>query len=168
MRKRFPRIAALHQDVPFGKFIPNALTLLGLCTGATAIRFALSGHWQAAVIAIVAAAVLDAMDGRIARLLGLESKFGAQLDSLADRLMYRLAYRHFADGEAVFRALWEREIRRLVGERPVTGHVGPDVVEALHRGPQRRGVLGFQLLDAAEAAFQRHRLGPFRRPGFDG
>jgi len=91
MRKRFPRIAALHRDVPFGKFIPNALTLLGLCTGATAIRFALSGHWQAAVIAIVAAAVLDAMDGRIARLLGLESKFGAQLDSLADLVSFGIA-----------------------------------------------------------------------------
>jgi CDP-diacylglycerol--serine O-phosphatidyltransferase len=77
--------------MPFGKFIPNALTLLGLCTGATAIRFALSGHWQAAVIAIVLAAVLDAMDGRIARLLGLESKFGAQLDSLADLVSFGIA-----------------------------------------------------------------------------
>ncbi|HEX3651478.1 MAG TPA: CDP-diacylglycerol--serine O-phosphatidyltransferase [Rhizomicrobium sp.] len=91
MRKRFSRIAVLHQDMPFGKFIPNALTLLGLCTGATAIRFALSGHWQAAVIAIVLAAVLDAMDGRIARLLGLESKFGAQLDSLADLVSFGIA-----------------------------------------------------------------------------
>jgi CDP-diacylglycerol---serine O-phosphatidyltransferase len=93
MRKRFARrsIAALRQEVPFGKFIPNALTLLGLCTGATAIRFALSGHWQAAVIAIVIAAVLDTMDGRIARLLGLESKFGAQLDSLADLVSFGIA-----------------------------------------------------------------------------
>lgn len=91
MRKRFSRLLVLHQEVPFGKFLPNALTLLGLCTGATAIRFALSGHWQAAVIAIVAAAVLDAMDGRIARLLGLESKFGAQLDSLADLVSFGIA-----------------------------------------------------------------------------
>ena len=64
MRKLSPRrsIAALREDVPFGKFIPNALTLLGLCTGATAIRFALSGHWQAAVVAIVIAAVLDTLE----------------------------------------------------------------------------------------------------------
>jgi len=93
MRKLGPRrsIAALREELPFGKFIPNALTLLGLCTGATAIRFALSGHWQAAVVAIVIAAVLDTLDGRIARLLGLESKFGAQLDSLADLVSFGIA-----------------------------------------------------------------------------
>ncbi len=93
MRKRQPRrtIAALREEVPFGKMIPNALTVLGLCTGATAIRFALSGHWQAAVIAIVIAAVLDTLDGRIARLLGLDSKFGAQLDSLADLVSFGIA-----------------------------------------------------------------------------
>jgi CDP-diacylglycerol---serine O-phosphatidyltransferase len=93
MRKPSPRraIAALREDLPFGRFIPNALTLLGLCTGATAIRFALSGHWQAAVVAIVIAAVLDSLDGRIARLLGLESKFGAQLDSLADLVSFGIA-----------------------------------------------------------------------------
>lgn len=91
MTKRFPRIAAMREDLPFGKFIPNALTLLGLCTGATAIRFALSGHWQAAVIAVGIAAVLDTLDGRIARLLGLESKFGAQLDSLADLVSFGIA-----------------------------------------------------------------------------
>ena len=93
MRKQIARrsLAALREDMPFGKFIPNALTLLGLCTGATAIRFALSGHWQAAVIAVMIAAVLDTLDGRIARLLGLESKFGAQLDSLADLVSFGIA-----------------------------------------------------------------------------
>ena len=96
MRHRRSRrtIAALREDLEesaFGKFIPNALTLLGLCAGATAIRFAVSGHWQAAVIAIVVAAVLDTMDGRIARLLGLDSKFGAQLDSLADLVSFGIA-----------------------------------------------------------------------------
>ncbi|HTK80219.1 MAG TPA: CDP-diacylglycerol--serine O-phosphatidyltransferase [Rhizomicrobium sp.] len=93
MSKRFPRrsIAALSEELPFGKFIPNALTVLALCTGATAIRFALSGHWQAAVVAIVIAAVLDTLDGRIARLLGLDSKFGAQLDSLADLVSFGIA-----------------------------------------------------------------------------
>ena len=95
MRKHPRRvIAALREDLeelPFSKFIPNGLTLLGLCTGATAINFALSGHWQIAVVAIVVAAVLDTLDGRIARLLGLESKFGAQLDSLADLVSFGIA-----------------------------------------------------------------------------
>ncbi|HEY1962609.1 MAG TPA: CDP-diacylglycerol--serine O-phosphatidyltransferase [Rhizomicrobium sp.] len=96
MRRPHPRraIAALREeveDLPFGKFIPNALTLLGLCTGATAIWFAQSGHWQGAVVAIVIAAVLDTLDGRIARFLGLESKFGAQLDSLADLVSFGIA-----------------------------------------------------------------------------
>src|SRR2546423_13255539 len=101
MRKRFPRrtIAALREELPFGKFIPNALTLLGLCTGATAIRFALSGHWQAAGVAIVIAAALDTLDGRIARLLGLGSKVGAQLDSLADLVS-------FGSSPAVVVCLW--------------------------------------------------------------
>lgn len=96
MRKPHQRrgIAALREEVeelPFSKFIPNALTLLGLCTGATAIWFAQSGHWQVAVVAIVIAAVLDTLDGRIARFLGLESKFGAQLDSLADLVSFGIA-----------------------------------------------------------------------------
>src|SRR5437763_15217448 len=96
MRKPRPRraIAALREEVeelPFGKFIPNALTLLGLCTGATAIRFALSGHWQGAVVAVMIAALLATLHGRLARLLGLESKFGAQLDCLADAVSFAIA-----------------------------------------------------------------------------
>jgi CDP-diacylglycerol--serine O-phosphatidyltransferase len=95
MRQRPRRsIAAIREEIedhPLSKFIPNALTVLALCTGATAMRFALSGHWPAAVIAIVIAAVLDTLDGRIARLLGIESKFGAQLDSLADLVSFGIA-----------------------------------------------------------------------------
>lgn len=93
MRKRRPRrsIAMLREEFAFGRHLPSGLTLLGLCTGATAIRFALSGHWQAAVIAIVIAAILDTMDGSLARLLGLDSKFGAQLDSLADLVSFGIA-----------------------------------------------------------------------------
>jgi len=77
--------------VPFGKFLPNALTLVGLCCGATAIRFALSGNWEAAVIAIVCAAIFDMLDGRLARLFGADSAFGAQLDSLADLVSFGIA-----------------------------------------------------------------------------
>lgn len=85
------RVAEFKDDVPFGKFLPNALTLVGLCCGATAIRFALLGNWEAAVIAIVCAAIFDMLDGRLARLFGADSAFGAQLDSLADLVSFGIA-----------------------------------------------------------------------------
>jgi len=72
------------RDQSFNRLIPNILTLLGLCAGMTAIRLALVERWELAVAAIAVAAVLDALDGRIARLLDTSSKFGAELDSLAD------------------------------------------------------------------------------------
>ncbi len=68
----------------FFRMLPNALTTLALCAGMNAIRFAVQGRWEAAVIAIAVAAVLDTLDGRTARLLNAQSKFGAELDSLAD------------------------------------------------------------------------------------
>jgi len=85
------RVAELREDVPFGKFLPNALTLVGLCCGATAIRFALQGNWEAAVIAIICASIFDMLDGRMARLFGADSAFGAQLDSLADLVSFGIA-----------------------------------------------------------------------------
>jgi len=71
--------------------IPNMLTLLALCSGLTAIRFAYEGRWEHAALAILAASILDALDGRIARLLKGTSKFGAELDSLADILSFGVA-----------------------------------------------------------------------------
>ena len=82
---------ALREDGRVGKFLPNALTLLGLCSGATAIWFALGGDWKAGVAAIVCAAVFDALDGRLARLFGVAGAFGAQLDSLADLVSFGIA-----------------------------------------------------------------------------
>ena len=76
-RKRF-------QNLSFNRMIPNMLTLMALTAGLTAIRFALDGRWEHATLAIVAAGILDALDGRIARLLKGASKFGAELDSLSD------------------------------------------------------------------------------------
>ncbi|MEQ8666064.1 MAG: phosphatidylcholine/phosphatidylserine synthase [Rhodospirillales bacterium] len=64
--------------------IPNMLTLLALCSGLTSIRFALNDRWEAAVLAVAVAALLDALDGRVARMLKGASKFGAELDSLSD------------------------------------------------------------------------------------
>jgi CDP-diacylglycerol--serine O-phosphatidyltransferase len=67
---------------------PNAVTALALCTGLSGAWFALEGRWENAVAAIVVAGVLDAMDGRIARLLRGESRFGAELDSLSDVIAF--------------------------------------------------------------------------------
>jgi CDP-diacylglycerol---serine O-phosphatidyltransferase len=74
----------LFKPVPFRVIVPNIITLIALCLGLTAIRLAYEGRLEPAVIAIVAAAFLDGVDGRIARLLKGTSRFGAELDSLAD------------------------------------------------------------------------------------
>ncbi|WP_288900482.1 phosphatidylcholine/phosphatidylserine synthase [uncultured Sneathiella sp.] len=71
--------------------IPNMLTLLALCAGLTSVRFSLDGKWEMAVIAILAAGVLDGLDGRMARLLKSTSKFGAELDSLSDFVSFGVA-----------------------------------------------------------------------------
>ncbi|MBR9971259.1 CDP-diacylglycerol--serine O-phosphatidyltransferase [Magnetospirillum sulfuroxidans] len=73
------------------KLIPNILTVLALCAGLTSIRFALHGKWEHAVLAIVLAAILDGLDGRVARLLQGTSKFGAELDSLSDFVSFGVA-----------------------------------------------------------------------------
>jgi CDP-diacylglycerol--serine O-phosphatidyltransferase len=85
------RAAVADGDLQFARFLPSALTLLGLCCGATAIRFALSANWKAAVTAIVLAAIFDVLDGGVARLFGADSEFGAQLDSLADLVSFGIA-----------------------------------------------------------------------------
>ncbi|HVA12805.1 MAG TPA: CDP-alcohol phosphatidyltransferase family protein, partial [Stellaceae bacterium] len=86
--KRPPLRQRLHvrpmRGLPFNKMIPNILTLLALCAGMTAIRLALGEHYREAVVAIFVAAILDGIDGRIARLLKGTSEFGAELDSLSD------------------------------------------------------------------------------------
>jgi CDP-diacylglycerol--serine O-phosphatidyltransferase len=64
--------------------MPNLTTVLALCLGLTAVRLAIEGNFEFAVAAVLAAAVLDAVDGRLARLLNGASKFGAEFDSLAD------------------------------------------------------------------------------------
>jgi CDP-diacylglycerol--serine O-phosphatidyltransferase len=71
--------------------VPNILTLLALCAGMTAIRFALNGNFQAAVYAIIVAGVFDGLDGRVARLLKATSRFGAELDSLSDFVSFGVA-----------------------------------------------------------------------------
>ena len=82
-----PREAA-RRGIPLRAVIPNAVTALALCTGLTAVRFAIAGEWSYAVYAIVAAGVLDGLDGRIARALKGQSRFGAELDSLSDVIAF--------------------------------------------------------------------------------
>ena len=71
--------------------LPNAITAAALCSGLTGIRFAIAEQWQLAIFAVVLAGLLDGIDGRIARLLNAQSRFGAELDSLADSISFGVA-----------------------------------------------------------------------------
>jgi CDP-diacylglycerol---serine O-phosphatidyltransferase len=79
------------RPVPFRMIAPNLITLMALCLGLTAIRLAYEGRMTPAVYAITVAAILDGVDGRIARLLKGTSRFGAELDSLADFVNFGVA-----------------------------------------------------------------------------
>lgn len=82
---------ARRRSVPLRALIPNIVTLLGLCAGLTGIRFAIEGRFELALASIGVAALLDGVDGRMARLLKASSRFGAELDSLADFLSFGVA-----------------------------------------------------------------------------
>ncbi len=79
------------RPVPFRVLLPNLVTLLSMCAGLTAMRLALEGKLENAMIAILIAAILDGLDGRIARMLKSTSRFGAELDSLSDFLSFGVA-----------------------------------------------------------------------------
>lgn len=79
------------RGLPIRSLIPNSLTVLALCAGLTSMRFALQGHFQTAVALILVAAVIDGLDGRMARLLKATSRFGAELDSLSDFVCFGVA-----------------------------------------------------------------------------
>jgi len=80
-----------HQRVPVRMLVPNFFTLLALCAGLTSIRMSIEGRYELALGAIVFAAMLDGVDGRVARLLKASSRFGAELDSLADFVNFGVA-----------------------------------------------------------------------------
>ena len=82
------RGTAFSNAIPLRALIPNAVTALALCTGLSGVWFAISERWDMAVGAIILAGILDGMDGRIARLLKGQSKFGAELDSLSDNIAF--------------------------------------------------------------------------------
>jgi len=77
--------------IPVRTLVPNVITLLALCAGLTAIRFSVEARLEWAIAAIVFAAVLDGIDGRVARLIKGQSRFGAELDSLADFVNFGVA-----------------------------------------------------------------------------
>jgi CDP-diacylglycerol--serine O-phosphatidyltransferase len=79
------------RGIPFRAMIPNAVTALALCFGLTGVSLAIGGEWDKALAAVVFAGILDGMDGRIARLLRAQSKFGAELDSLSDNIAFGTA-----------------------------------------------------------------------------
>lgn len=87
-RRRVPRRP---RGLPLRAVAPNAVTALALCSGLSGVRFAIGGEWQSAVTMIMVAGVLDGLDGRIARMLHGESRFGAELDSLSDAISFGVA-----------------------------------------------------------------------------
>lgn len=96
------------KGVPVRVLVPNMVTLLALCAGITSIRMGVDGRYEMAVSLIVLAAVFDALDGRIARFLKGTSRFGAEMDSLAD-------FVNFGVAPAVLVYLWSLEAMKNLG-----------------------------------------------------
>lgn len=90
-KKHKPKYRHKIQLLQFTQILPNLTTLASLCVGLSAVRFALEEQRSLAVLSIIVSAILDALDGRIARLLGASSHFGAELDSLADSICFGVA-----------------------------------------------------------------------------
>ncbi|MEY3196858.1 MAG: hypothetical protein RLZZ59_224 [Pseudomonadota bacterium] len=88
-----PRIRkiSLSKPLPLVKLLPSLVTLMGLTIGMSAVRFALESRWEASVTCIMAAVLIDALDGRVARMLNATSVFGAELDSLSDMANFGIA-----------------------------------------------------------------------------
>lgn len=86
-----PAVPAGPPGLTMRAVLPNAITAAALCSGLTGIRFAITGDFRMAVFAIILAGMLDGIDGRVARLLKAQSRFGAELDSLADSLSFGMA-----------------------------------------------------------------------------
>jgi len=91
LRRLRPRARPRLKGLSFNRIVPNLLTLLGLCAGLTSMRFAYEGRFGSAAVALVVAGAIDGLDGRLARLLKATSRFGAELDSLADFLCFGVA-----------------------------------------------------------------------------
>ena len=90
-RRRRGRLLFRHNRIPLRMLVPNFFTVLSLCAGLTALRMAIEQRYDLAIALVVIAALLDGVDGRLARALKAQSKFGAELDSLADFVNFGVA-----------------------------------------------------------------------------
>ena len=106
----------LRRVLPMRVLIPNAVTALALCFGLSGVRFAIAGDWERAVAAVIVAGILDGIDGRIARLLKGQSRFGAELDSLSDVIAFGVS-------PAVIVYLWSLQHLRGLGWVFALAHV---------------------------------------------
>jgi CDP-diacylglycerol--serine O-phosphatidyltransferase len=112
LRRRFrPRTRPRVEGQSFNRLIPNIMTMLGLCCGLVAIRFAFEGRFEQAATLILVAGVIDGLDGRLARLLKATSRFGAEFDSLSDFLCFGVA-------PAMVLYLWTMHDYRALGFGP--------------------------------------------------
>jgi CDP-diacylglycerol---serine O-phosphatidyltransferase len=91
LRRRMRRRMRPVRGIPLRAIAPNTITALALCSGLTAIRFAIDGKWELAVLMVLIAGLLDGIDGKIARMVRGESRFGAELDSLSDAISFGVA-----------------------------------------------------------------------------
>ena len=91
MEKPKNKFEVVHDKKSARMLLPNMLTLIGVCIGLTSIRFSLNGQFDLAVIAIIFAALIDGLDGRIARLIKGTSRVGKELDSLTDMISFGVA-----------------------------------------------------------------------------
>ncbi len=112
LRRRFrPRTRPRFEGQSFNRLIPNMMTMLGLCCGLVAIRFAFEDRFEQAATLILVAGVIDGLDGRLARLLKATSRFGAEFDSLSDFLCFGVA-------PAMVLYLWTMHDYRALGFAP--------------------------------------------------
>jgi CDP-diacylglycerol--serine O-phosphatidyltransferase len=102
------RVRRRLSDFSVNRMVPNVLTVLAVCAGMTAIRFAVDGKLEAACYAIIIGGIFDGLDGRVARLLRSTSRFGAELDSLADFISFGVA-------PAVVLYLWTMSAFQSIG-----------------------------------------------------
>lgn len=79
------------KNVPLRRFIPNFVTIFGLCAGLTAVRSGMAGHYSVAMALLLLSVLLDGVDGKLARMLDSSSQFGAELDTLADFFNFGIA-----------------------------------------------------------------------------
>lgn len=86
-----PPVRRIPKGLTLRALVPNAITAAALCAGLTGIRFAIAGDFERSVQAVIIAGLLDGIDGRAARLLKAQTKFGAELDSLADSISFGVA-----------------------------------------------------------------------------